>query len=93
MSPLDQITLQIVRETARQAVRELLEQIRKKGPPVQPLTLNTSDAARYCGLSPSKLSRLRHGGRGPPFVRIDACVRFRRADLDRWLEQQTIKGE
>jgi excisionase family DNA binding protein len=80
----DSSTLQkFIQET----VREVLAQLRR-GSALLPATLNTTDAARYLGISPSKLSRLRHEGKGPPFIRIGAAVRFPISGLDRWLAEQ-----
>ena len=51
--------------------------------------LRTPEAAKYIGLSPSTLTklRLRGGDEAPPFVRLGTrCVGFRVADLDNWIE-------
>lgn len=88
MTPLDPSLQQIIQTT----VREVLAQLRR-GVPVVPATFNTTEAATYLGISPSKLSRLRHSGRSPPYIRISTSIRYRREDLDRWLEQQMVKGD
>jgi len=80
---LDPPILEVIRAT----VSETLKQLRSR-PPTAPATLNTTDAAHYLGISPSKLSRLRHEGKGPPFVRIGAAVRFKTSDLDNWLAER-----
>lgn len=48
--------------------------------------LNTRDAARYLGLSPSLLHKLRVRGGGPVFVRPPGIRRvlYRSADLRAW---------
>lgn len=53
------------------------------------------DAARYLGVSASKLSKLRmeqNRALGPPFSKVAGVVVYRRTDLDRWLESQMVKG-
>lgn len=58
--------------------------------------LTTAEAARYCGISVSKLSKLRQAGTGSRYVRIGdsktkAVIRYRKKDLDEWLERNLIK--
>jgi hypothetical protein len=88
VTTLDPFLLEVIREAARQAAREILEQIRRKGPVVEPVTLNLRDAAKYCGLSPSKLARLHYSGRGPPAIRIDTVLRFKRTSLDEFIKKK-----
>lgn len=56
--------------------------------------LNTRAAAAYVGLSHKTLERFRSEGTGPAYVKAGpgrrARVRYRKADLDAWLEQQTF---
>lgn len=44
--------------------------------------LNTLQAARLLGLSSSTLSKSRLTGEGPRFVKLGASVRYRRSDLE-----------
>ena len=58
--------------------------------------LSAKEAAEYTGISIPKLARLRNEGRGCAYVRIGdsrtkAIIRYRRLDLDRWLEANLIK--
>ena len=46
--------------------------------------LNTKQAARYLGVSPKKLHRLRTEGGGPAYYKFGKSVRYRREDLDEW---------
>jgi len=60
--------------------------------------LKDPDAARYVGMSESWLRQTRMLGRtdGPPFIRIGTrTIRYRRCDLDRWLERRlcAVTGE
>ena len=55
----------------------------------QPAKLLTEkQAARYLQLSPRSMQGWRiRSSAGPPFVKISAtCVRYRRSDLDAWIE-------
>lgn len=52
--------------------------------------LDEQAAATYLDLKPGTLSVWRSTGRyAIPFVKIGRNVRYRRADLDAWLEQRT----
>lgn len=51
------------------------------------------DAAEYIGVSPGTLSVWRSTGRYDlPFLKIGRSVRYRKADLDSWLERRTRAG-
>lgn len=51
--------------------------------------LTEAEVARLLGLSPRTLRRWRHANRsGPPFVYIGGRVRYRRDELEAWLESQ-----
>ena len=48
-------------------------------------------AADYLGVAPQTLAAWRcRRNRGPAFVRSGRFVRYRRVDLDRWLDQQVV---
>jgi excisionase family DNA binding protein len=48
--------------------------------------LTPLDAAKYVCLSVSTLAKLRVYGGGPVFVRIGRSVRYRRADVDDYMQ-------
>mgnify|MGYP001793361590 CR=1 FL=1 len=49
--------------------------------------LKTVLAAKYCGVSPSYLAKLRLTGKGPKFIRIGRkAVIYDPNDLDEWLD-------
>ena len=55
--------------------------------------LNSEQAARYTGLSPKTLEKMRSHGRGPRFVRISRnAVRYLKPDLDVWLSSLTVSS-
>lgn len=58
--------------------------------------LNDKDAAQYLGLSVHTLRRWRvdpdRAKSGPPFIKLNHAVRYRRTALDSWLDQNTHGG-
>jgi predicted DNA-binding transcriptional regulator AlpA len=62
----------------------------------QTTPLTSPEAARYIGLSDSWLrqSRMRGSDKDtPPHFKISKAVRYRREDLDAWLERHRVGGE
>ena len=56
-----------------------------------PELLTREQAAEYLGIRPQTLAVWATSGRyGLPFIRVGRRVRYRRADLDRFLESRTI---
>lgn len=53
--------------------------------------MNAEDAAQYIGKSKSWMDQKRSQGRGPRFVRIGSSIRYRRADLDAFLEGSVVE--
>ena len=52
---------------------------------------DTAGTAEHLGTGKHTLEIWRSNGTGPPYVKVGgALVRYRKADVDRWLEQQTI---
>jgi excisionase family DNA binding protein len=55
--------------------------------------LSDKDAAQYLGLAEGTLAVWRCNGRYQiPFIKIGTKVRYRRAQLDAWLESRTQKA-
>ncbi len=52
--------------------------------------LTTEQAAKIYGLSQSTLRKWRCVGNGPRFTRIGRAVRYRRAELDAFVEGRTF---
>lgn len=48
------------------------------------------EAAQMLGVSVAALRRWRHEGRGPIFVRMERCVGYRVADLDKFLAAKAV---
>lgn len=62
-------------------------------PPTLSASLFTErDAADYLKISESWLQKRRSSGTpGPRFVRVGRAVRYRRSDLDRYLEESAVE--
>jgi len=43
------------------------------------------EAASRCGLSVSTMNKLRLAGTGPRYAKLGRAIRYRIADLDRWV--------
>ncbi len=50
--------------------------------------LTTKEAADYVRLGKPTLERFRISGDGPPYCKLGGAVRYRKADLDGWLESR-----
>lgn len=55
---------------------------------MQSNNLTTQQAATYVSLSPNTLNRWRWSGDGPRYVKLGRAVRYRREDLDAWLDER-----
>jgi hypothetical protein len=60
-----------------------------------PDMLRSAEAARYIDMFDSWLRQTRMAGRtdGPPFLRQGRAIRYRRCDLDQWLERRLCGGD
>lgn len=55
--------------------------------------LDPKGAADFLKVAPKTLAHMRCRGDGPPFVRANArVIRYRRADLERWLEERLVRS-
>ena len=53
-----------------------------------------SDAAEYPGISKKTLQRWRFDHKGPAYAKLNGkLIRYHHADLDEWMNQQTITHE
>lgn len=48
--------------------------------------LDTKQAARYLSVAEGHLTDLRYKGRGPKFVKLGRLVRYRRSELEAWID-------
>ncbi len=54
--------------------------------------LKTPEAAVYLRLGKPTLERLRVTGEGPRYCKLGGAVRYRKSDLDAWLESRAIRS-
>lgn len=62
-------------------------------PTSPPHTCDEAGAAEFCGVARSTLRNWRSLRQGPPFLRLGRRIRYRLADLDRWLAQHRVDPE
>lgn len=55
--------------------------------------LDTEGASALLGCSAAALAKFRTERRGPPYVRVGKLVRYRRADLTRWVQSRRVLPE
>ena len=56
--------------------------------------LSESEAAEYLGISKKTLQRWRFDHKGPAYAKLNGkLIRYHQADLDEWMDQQTIIHE
>ena len=55
--------------------------------PPEPLLLSARDLSSLLGVSTRSVWRLRDSGNLPPPIQLGRLVRWRRAAIDRWLEE------
>ncbi len=95
-----QITFRLTVELDDQDLRRLAEVVGLTRPlPVAQTTtsqhpgrlLTTEETAELLGISKSSLYSLRYGGNAPPAVKVGGRLRWRRADVDAWMEENLEK--
>jgi excisionase family DNA binding protein len=52
--------------------------------------MNTREAASYLRLGKPTVERFRMTGQGPIYLKLGGAIRYRRCDLDAWLESCLI---
>lgn len=55
-----------------------------------PDLLTEKEVALILGVRPQSLAVWRLHGENLPFVKVGRLVRYRREDLERWIERQTV---
>lgn len=77
-------------DTSKQATGPSVEPVQTGGrwPALTPATMNIAQAAAYIGIAKSTLYtwRTRRPGFGPRAVKAGGALRYRRSDLDAWIE-------
>ena len=54
--------------------------------------MNVMEAAHYVRLGKSTLERFRISGGGPHYCKLGGAVRYRKSDLDAWLESRLTRS-
>jgi len=54
--------------------------------------LKTKEAAEYVRLGKPTLERFRITGGGPRYCKLGGAVRYRKSDLDEWLESRLTRS-
>lgn len=54
--------------------------------------LTTSEASAYTKMAVPTLERFRLTGEGPVFAKLGGSVRYRRCDLDKWIESRLVRS-
>lgn len=79
-SSRDDLALLAKREAVMAPGKTGVETMEKK------LTLTRDETANLLGVHPRTLSRMRASNEGPKPIKIRGAVRYRRHDVERWLE-------
>ncbi len=86
---LDPTMVRLARHVAQEVLAELAER-----PVVAKRWLDQRQAATYLGIGDRALETMRRERRGPRFSRAThAIIRYRIADLDRWLIDHMVEPE
>jgi len=56
-----------------------------------PDVADTRTTAAYIGVPEATLRQWRYRGFGPDYVKVGQHVRYRRADLERWMDDRTVR--
>jgi excisionase family DNA binding protein len=51
--------------------------------------LTMQEVAEFLGVPVATIYQWRHHGRGPRGIKVGRHIRYRRADVDAWVEQQS----
>lgn len=54
---------------------------------MQKVVFNSKEAAEYCCVTERFLASRRYSGGGPNFLRLGRWIRYRKVDLDEWLDK------
>ena len=55
--------------------------------------LNEVATARFLNTAPRTLEAWRYKGTGPAFIRVGRAIRYRRSDLEAWLNMRRVDYE
>jgi excisionase family DNA binding protein len=69
---------------------KLLKNRSNRGICMEPILLTEQQAAQVLTVKEKTLQAWRVRGGGPKFVKLGRCVRYRREDLDKFLDERTM---
>ena len=71
-------------------MEEIIERLERALAAAQIPYLDTRQAAELTGISTVTLERWRVDGGGPPYVKLGRLVKYRRVDLDAFMEARLV---
>ena len=89
-------SVELLRQLYRRNVVALITRPEGDDETVSDTLMTTDQLARMLGVDPSSVRRWRTSTpvQGPPFIRMsDRVVKYRRADVDRWLDSRRVDPE
>lgn len=60
--------------------------------PIHPRLMTTSEVAAYLAVPSATLYRWRSAGKGPRSYRVGRGIRYRRSEVEQWLEAQGVEA-
>ena len=54
---------------------------------------STKSVSEYLNIHPQSLARWRKNRTGPPYVRLEGGIFYRRSELEEWIEKNKIQPE
>lgn len=61
--------------------------------PISEPLFNEQTTAEFLGVTLASLRKWRWEKRGPAFIKLGRLIRYRKADLEAWLDRQTVRTE
>lgn len=84
MAPMSDIEAAIDR-TMQRYVAHVNKLVRTDG------YLNAEEAAQYMGVTPSSLITQRSRCQGPPYIKDGKSIRYKKSDIDAYMERRKVK--
>lgn len=87
---LESILPPIVNSAVEAALQKLTDEVAEARPAEYPDNLTTEQTAKYLQCSTQRIEIWRHHGEGPPYIKLGRMVRYRKSDLDEWIESHKV---
>src|SRR5262249_12882505 len=72
------------------ALMERVRALEAARPPPDDRLLNQESAAALIGVKPLTMETCKHKGRGPPFIKVGRNAFYKAADIEQWLNEQSV---